>query len=157
MHKYRSSRRGENGSKVSMLRPARTKELGDARPKRAGEAGAWNDHLVFYQFDRPSVARNPCYLVLVNFKEVFKIGIFRVTCPKIPHRDAQTLRGLDANGKTGVKIMGQKVFLKREQKVCDYTEIPQFYFDNKWRIEWSDDIDMYITMPPRPVPPAPQP
>jgi hypothetical protein len=40
----------------------------------------------------------------IDFKEVFKIGIFRVTCPKIPHRDAQALRGLDANGKTRVNM-----------------------------------------------------
>ncbi|MGB5634159.1 MAG: hypothetical protein WBM86_15455 [Waterburya sp.] len=32
----------------------------------------------------------------------FKIAIYGTTCPKIPHRDAQPLQGLNANGKTRV-------------------------------------------------------
>jgi hypothetical protein len=48
--------------------------------------------------------------------------------------------------------MAQKVFLTREQEIVDYSNIPEFYFANKWSLEWSELIGMYITMPPRPNP-----
>jgi hypothetical protein len=48
-----------------------------------------------------------------------------------------------------------KVYLTLENKVVQVPpdEIPGFYLDNKWRLIFSDAMDMYVTFPPSPKDP----
>jgi hypothetical protein len=48
-----------------------------------------------------------------------------------------------------------KVYLTLENKVIQVPpdKIPDFYLDNKWRLIFSDSMNMYVTFPPSPKDP----
>jgi hypothetical protein len=48
-----------------------------------------------------------------------------------------------------------KVYLTLEDKVIQVPPdtIPDFYLNNKWRLVFSDAMDMYVTFPPSPKDP----
>lgn len=45
-------------------------------------------------------------------------------------------------------MMSNKVYLTNEDRVVDYSEIPQYYFERGWTFEWSRELGMRVTTPP---------